>query len=129
MRGWLLALLLLGACSESDGVRPDPARELADGAEFDDCQGGRCPRMVIVPGAPRFAISRWDVSAEQWDACVVGRGCGDDRGDAQEYARWLSGRTGRTYRSPTEAEWERALGAGATSEPGDGFRVVREIEP
>lgn len=28
--------------------------------------------------------------------------------DAQAYCRWLSGQTGRTYRLPSEAEWEKA---------------------
>jgi formylglycine-generating enzyme required for sulfatase activity len=28
--------------------------------------------------------------------------------DAQAYCRWLSGQTGRIYRLPTEAEWEKA---------------------
>jgi formylglycine-generating enzyme required for sulfatase activity len=135
-------------------------RALKPGQSFKECAQD-CPEMVVLPagsfmmGAPAsesqtpgyaneipqhlvtfatsFAVSKYELTFADWDACVKGGGCNghspSDQGwgrgrqpvinvswdDAQAYAAWLSQVSGRTYRLLSEAEYEYATRAGTTT--------------
>jgi formylglycine-generating enzyme required for sulfatase activity len=121
---------------------------------FRECD--KCPEMVVAPagsfimGSPdselnrgryeepqhrvtfaqRFAVGKFAVTFDDWDACVTDGGCGGyspndeswGRGrrpvinvswsDANAYVAWLSAKTGKSYRLLSEAEREYAARAG-----------------
>jgi formylglycine-generating enzyme required for sulfatase activity len=110
-----------------------PSQRSAPPQDEGNSQCPYCPDMVPIPGH-KFALGKFAVTFKEWDACVADGGCGgyqpSDNGwgrgnrpvinvswdDAQAYIRWLSDKTGKTYRLPTEEEWKIAALAEATTD-------------
>jgi len=96
-----------------------------------DATDGATPVEVTI--VKPFAVGTYAVTFDEWSACVAAGGCGGysphdywfGRGtrpvinvswhDAKSYVEWLSKRTGKTYRLPSESEREYFARAGTTT--------------
>ena len=138
-------------------LTPEIEQALRPKDSFKECDV--CPEMVVVPkgsfmmGTPitevdrskgedpihrvtfarPFAVGRFTVSFDEWDACLADGGCDGNKGDdhgvgrgrlparginfeaAKSYLAWLSKKVGRTYRLPSESEREYFARAGTTT--------------
>ena len=138
-------------------LTPEIEQALKPKDSFKECDS--CPEMVVVPkgsftmGTPNtevdrykgedplhrvsfarpFAVGRFTISFDEWDACLADGGCDGNKGDdhgfgrgrmpaqgisfdaAKAYLAWLSRKVGRTYRLPSESEREYFARAGTTT--------------
>ena len=127
-------------CSECPELLVVPAGQFLMGSppgerDRDDDEG---PQHTVAIRRP-FAVGKYEVTFDEWDACVAGGGCaaGADDGwgrgrrpvihlsyeQAIGYTEWLSKKTGKTYRLLSEAEWEYAALAGSEAAGQVPFRV------
>jgi formylglycine-generating enzyme required for sulfatase activity len=142
------------APTQAAPLSPMQEKALKPGDTLKECTN--CPEMMVVPpgnfvmGSPAsepgrsadegpqhtvtiarpFAIGRFEVTFDDWDACAADGGCnrykpsdeGWGRGrrpvinvswdDAEAYIAWLSKTTGKPYRLLSGAEYEYATRAG-----------------
>lgn len=138
-------------------LTPEQEQSLKPADSFKECEN--CPEMVVVPkgsfimGTPAdepyrlkgedpqhrvtiakpFAVGRFTISFDEWDACLADGGCDGNKGSEREFGRgrmpahginfaaaksylaWLSKKVGRTYRLPSESEREYFARAGTTT--------------
>ncbi len=157
------------SCGEmpQEGTPAAESSAAAPGSEFSDCEN--CPAMIVVPpgsfmmGTPPgerfrgaeplhevvisepFAVGKFEITFDEWDACVAEGGCDDYTptdhdwgranrpviqvhfGDAQSYIAWLSKKTGQPYRLLSETEWEYAARAGTQTPFSFGDTISSEL--
>jgi formylglycine-generating enzyme required for sulfatase activity len=139
------------ALLNGDALKTTQESALKAGDPFKECRD--CPEMVVVPagrfvmGSPAslqmdnegpqhevtitkpFAVAKFTLTFDEWDACAAHGDCAPHVGDhdwgrgrrpvinvgwddAQTYVKWLSRITGKNYRLLSEAEYEYAARAG-----------------
>jgi formylglycine-generating enzyme required for sulfatase activity len=110
-----------------------PAGSFTMGSTLSEALGGNESPPHLVTFAQPFAVGKFAVTFDEWDACAADGGCNGYRpadedwgrgrrpvinvswGDAKAYLAWISRKTGKTYRLLSEAEREYVTRAGTTT--------------
>jgi formylglycine-generating enzyme required for sulfatase activity len=114
-------VIVAGGAFMMGSDRVGPSAQGRNGAIYVPANESPKHRVSVRP----FAVGKFEVTFEEWDACVADGGCNKYRpesewgrgrqpvvrvnwSDASAYVSWLSRVTRRPYRLLSEAEWEFA---------------------
>jgi formylglycine-generating enzyme required for sulfatase activity len=105
---------------------PEMVRIPSGTFQMGSSRGGVDEQPIRTVSVQRFALGKYEVTQRQWRALMGSNPSifsGDDLPvenisweEAQEFARRLSQKTGKSYRLLSEAEWEYAARAGSQTE-------------